>query len=202
MRGSRGLTLPRISLPLNPGYIVPGAVRATCSRKDPAMRFKCASCSEWHEGVPGFSSDAPHYYHSIPAAERAARCVLDTDTCVVDHRFYFVRGCLEIPVLGESDPFIWGVWVSLSKNSFDQFIETFDDPKRSHIGPFFGWFSAAIALYPRMEDMKTRVHLRDNGLRPYIELEPTEHPLAVEQRTGITVERVVEIYSRLEHRLH
>jgi hypothetical protein len=27
-------------------------------------------------------------------------------------------------------------------------------------------------------------------------------PLAVEQRSGITAERVAEIYSRLEHRLH
>lgn len=42
------------------------------------------------------------------------------------------------------------------------------------------------------ENLKTRVHLRDNGVRPYIELEPTNHPLAVEQRPGIAVERVAE----------
>jgi hypothetical protein len=38
-------------------------------------------------------------------------------------------------------------------------------------------------------------------VRPYIELEPTEHPLAVEQRRGMTVERMAEICSRLEHGL-
>ncbi|MGK5025149.1 DUF2199 domain-containing protein [Janthinobacterium sp. RB2R34] len=43
------------------------------------------------------------------------------------------------------------------------------------------------------------VHIRDNGLRPCIELQPTEHPLAMEQRNGITVERVAEPYSIMMH---
>ena len=166
------------------------------------IRFKCTSCCEWHEGMPGYAAEAPLYYYSIPLAERAARCVLGSDTCVVDQKSFFVRGCLEIPVHGETDPFIWGVWVSLSNNSFRQFVECLEASKRSHIGPFFGWLSASLALYPSTVSLKTRVHLRDNGVRPYIELEPTDHPLAVEQRNGITTEQVVEIYSRLEHPLH
>jgi hypothetical protein len=34
---------------------------------------------------------------------------------------------------------------------------------------------------------------------PPFELEPTDQPLAVEQRTGITVERVREIAALVEH---
>ena len=30
-------------------------------------------------------------------------------------------------------------------------------------------------------------------MAPYVELEPTDHPLAIEQRNGITLERVKEI---------
>jgi hypothetical protein len=172
------------------------------AENDPMIRFKCTSCDEWHEGTPGYSADAPLYYYSVPLEARAERCALGSDTCVVDQKSFFVRGCLEIPVHGESEPFIWGVWVSLSKNSFDQFIECFDSPKRSHIGPLFGWLSAELPLYPSTENLKTRVHFRDNGVRPYIELEPTDHPLALEQRRGISRERAVEIYSRLQHRLH
>jgi hypothetical protein len=166
------------------------------------MRFKCTFCEEWHEGVPGYATEAPGYYHSIPLAEREARCILESDICVVDQTFFFVRGCLEIPVKGESERFIWGVWISLSKPSFERFVESFDAPQRSHIGPFFGWLSSELPLYPSTKSVKTRVHLRDNGLRPYIELEPTDHPLALEQRNGITTERVVEIYSRLQHALN
>lgn len=43
------------------------------------------------------------------------------------------------------------------------------------------------------------VHLRDNGIRPFIELEPTDHLLAIEQREGISVERVAEIYALVVH---
>jgi hypothetical protein len=165
-----------------------------------AFRFKCVSCDEWHEGMPGFGADAPLFYYGVPVEERGSRCVLQSDTCVVDNAHFFVRGCLEIPVEGERDRFIWGVWVSLSKERFDEFVACFDAPKRSQIGPFFGWLSAELPLYPSTENLKTRVHLRDHGMRPFIELEPTDHPLAIEQRNGISVDRVAEIYAHHECR--
>jgi hypothetical protein len=39
------------------------------------------------------------------------------------------------------------------------------------------------------------------GLRPKIELEPTEHLLSIEQRDGITWERVHEIASIANHHI-
>ena len=47
--------------------------------------------------------------------------------------------------------------------------------------------------------MKTMVHLRDDGIRPYIELEKAEHPLSLEFHEGISMERVQEIVHELEH---
>ncbi len=145
-------------------------------------------------------AEAPLYYYGIPEAERETRCQLSSDTCIVDDEHFFIRGCLEISVLGETDPFVWGVWVSLSRASFDRFVACFEDQKRSHIGPFFGWLSAALPGYPDTENLKTHAHLRDGGIRPYIELEPTDHPLAVEQRDGITADRVAEIVAEHERR--
>jgi hypothetical protein len=49
--------------------------------------------------------------------------------------------------------------------------------------------------------LKTRVHTQAVGKRPLVEMEPTDHPLAVEQRTGITLARVQEIAETLLHRL-
>ena len=48
-------------------------------------------------------------------------------------------------------------------------------------------------------DLKTLVHLRDRGIRPFTELEPTDHPLAVEQREGISIQRVTELYIIMVH---
>jgi hypothetical protein len=47
--------------------------------------------------------------------------------------------------------------------------------------------------------MKTMLHTRALGLRPLIELEPTDHPLAVEQRSGVRLARVREIAERMYH---
>lgn len=159
------------------------------------FRFKCAECEEWHEGMPSFGTSAPSLYNSIPESEREERCHLTSDTCIVDDEFFFVRGCIEIPVIGTAEPFIWGAWVSLSNKSFDEFLSTFDEPIRSEFGPYFGWLSTELPLYPSSQNLKTHLHLRDQGVRPLIELEPSDHPLAVEQREGITVERLGEIYA-------
>jgi hypothetical protein len=124
---------------------------------------------------------------------------LTSDTCVIDDEHFFVRGCLEIPVHGSDDPFVWGVWVSLSEPNFFRFQELLDVELRSQHGPFFGWLCSPPRPYPDSLHLKTQVHLRDRGSRPSIVLEPTEHPLAIEQREGISSERVAEIYEVMIH---
>ena len=64
---------------------------------------------------------------------------------------------------------------------------------RENEPPYFGWLSTALPCYPDTLNLKTHVHTRPVGLRPLVELEPTEHPLAVEQQNGITMVRVKEI---------
>lgn len=163
------------------------------------FRFQCACCGEWQEGVPGFAAAAPLYFYSIPEAERTTRCKLTSDTCVIDDDAFFIRGCIEIPVEGTGEPFVWGAWVSLSRQNFDEYISHGDDPDRELLGPYFGWLSASFLVYPEAENLKTRVHPREAGVRPFIELEPTDHPLAVEQRKGMAAERVGQIFAAYIH---
>ncbi len=163
------------------------------------FEFKCATCGETHKGMPTFGSDKPLSYYKVPEKERESRCDCGTDDCVIDENSFFIRGCIEIPVIDEEEPFVWGVWVSLSKESFEKWLGCFEENKRSHVGPFFGWLNAWLKPYPDTINIKTQVHLRNDGIRPYIELEPTEHPLAVEQRNGISKERVAELYSEMMH---
>jgi hypothetical protein len=161
--------------------------------------FQCRTCNEFHEGIPTFGWDYPIQYLDIPDDERSQRCELTSDTCVIDEKWFFVRGSIEIPVHGVDAPFIWGVWVSLSEKSFKQFLESYGAKDRNDQGPFFGWLCSYIGDYPDTLNLKTMVHLRNEGLRPYIELEQTDHPLALEQRNGIPMARVAQIY---EARLH
>jgi hypothetical protein len=164
------------------------------------FRFKCRACDEWHEGMPHIAAHAPLYYYGIPEPQRPVRCELTSDTCIVDGEFFFVRGVIEVPVEGLDEAFGWGVWVSLSEAHFEEYVAHFEEPGRGELGPYFGWLSAAIAGYPDTENLKTQVHPREPGIRPLIELEPTDHPLAVEQRNGIDRARLTEIYEAALHR--
>lgn len=164
------------------------------------MQWTCSTCGKVHTGLPeGFAYDAPWQYGTVPKAERSGRCFLDEDYCVIDEQDFFVRGCLEVPIVGHDEPFIWGVWVSLSRKNFDRERALAQDPKRVEEEPYFGWLCTRIEIYPDTAGLKTDVHTRQVGTRPFIELEPTDHPLAVEQRTGITEERVREIGELMEH---
>jgi hypothetical protein len=164
-----------------------------------AFEFQCGTCGAIHRGIPAFGWSYPIQYLVVPELERAARCSVGSDECVIDGEFFFVRGCLEIPVVGTGDVLSWGAWVSLSEANFKTFLGCYDEPARSHVGPFFGWLSSSIPSYPDTVNLKTLVHLRDNGIRPFIELEPTDHPLAIEQRVGISWERIAELYEIIVH---
>ena len=162
--------------------------------------FKCSCCGEIHEGLPlDYGAKAPDYYLDIPPEEREKRAHLTEDVCIVDNEFFFVRGCVEIPILDEDNFFIWGVWASLSKKSYERLIELWDVENVESEPPFFGWLNTLLPVYPQTLGLKTNVYLRAKNQRPSIELEPTEHPLAVEQQNGITMKRVQEIAEIILH---
>lgn len=163
------------------------------------FEFQCYTCGELHKGMPTFAWDYPLSVLDVPPEERAARVGLDSDTCIIDDKWFFVRGCIEIPVNGLDEPFIWGTWGSLSGESYDRFIELYEAEGRENEPPFFGWLNHTPPGYPFQKLYKTMVYLRPVPTRPLIELAPTEHPLAVEQRNGITIERLKEIIETAVH---
>jgi len=146
-----------------------------------------------------FGAEVPHWYDAVAPEERERRIELTSDQCVIDEEHFFIRGVLEIPVINCEEPFTWGVWVSLSATNFSRATDLWNELEREQEPPYFGWSSTKLPGYPNTLNLKTKVHTRAVGLRPTIELEPTDHPLAIEQRQGITLARVKEINHQLLH---
>ena len=131
-----------------------------------------------------------------------AKNILTEDFCVLDGEPFFVRCVLELPIAGVAEKrFGFGVWSSLSKDNFDLYVKTFNKGKQGSLGPWFGWFSNHLLGYPETLSLKCHVHPRDGRVRPWIELEQTEHPLAIEQHQGITFDRILELYALSGHDL-
>ena len=164
------------------------------------MIWKCSQCGQSHDDPPrSYGFEAPLPWFSTPEAERYGSSELDRDFCILNEKDFFVRGCVEIPVVDGESPFVWDVWVSLSEVNFDRSIELLEAKDRAAEPPYFGWLSSRIQIYPDTYLLKTHVHTREVGIRPFLELEPTDHPLAIEQRQGITEDRVHEIAALTEH---
>lgn len=162
--------------------------------------FTCQSCGEFHEGLARcLPTKCPTYYQMVPESERSERCWLSNDLCVIDDRDFFIYGSLEIPIHDHPDPFIWGVWVSISKTDFMRSQDLFGVVGRETERPYPGWLSTDIPFYPSCLELVATVHTQRAGIRPLIELQTLDHPLVCEHKDGITPRRVQEIVEWFLH---
>lgn len=142
-----------------------------------------------------FGPPAPDFYIGIPESERMKRTLLDTDLCIIDKKHFFIRGCLDIPIIGTQGIFRWLVWASLSEKNFNRALDLWETSGREAELPYFGWLNTNLPHYPETVNLKTNVHTCPVGERPQIELQSTDHPLAVEQRQGISLARARSLAS-------
>ena len=167
--------------------------------------WACSRCGEVHEGLPlSWAFDAPIYWEWLEAAERETRGFCNPDFCVMTDdagdTARFVRGTIEIPIIDRDETeesLVIGVWSSLSETSYTEVVEVQGRDDGTEAGPWFGWLSNRIPVYPDTLNLKTRVHYRQ-GLRPMIEVQPGEHPLA-QDAVGITLARAVDLGKRWYH---
>lgn len=162
------------------------------------LGFLCSCCGQEHNGLPfSYGTVAPAYWNEDLAGDSSN--VLGDEQCVIGGEHFFIRARLILPIVDSDNDFEWGVWVSLSKPNFARATELWTSPQREQEPPYFGWLSTELPTYePTTLNLKAKMHSQPVGVRPTVELEPTDHPLAVEQRTGISL-RVQAIAEQLLH---
>ena len=163
--------------------------------------YQCSRCGEFHERLPlSYGSPAPDLCFQIPQRERQKRLQLTSNRCVIDNRHFFILGRIETPVVDVGETFAWVVWVSLSNDDFMRMSELGEKPGRENEPSIMGLLETSLPCYgtfPR--GMGVRVRIRPVGQLPRLELEAADHPLAIEQRTGITLARVQQIAEECLH---
>lgn len=166
--------------------------------------FKCSCCGELHEGSPSIGYRMPDQYASLSQEQRAAMGELSEDLCTISHDDgvdYFIRTILEVPIHGVEEPFLWGIWVSLSEKSYRRYVETYDDPVEGD--GFFGWVCNEIPAYPFEGARPADVHVQLGRQRPKVILHRNgreQDPLVRDQVHGISAMRAQEIAEQVFHR--
>jgi hypothetical protein len=162
--------------------------------------FTCATCGQYHDELPlCFGAEVPDFYYSVPPEEREVRIAISADWCVVDEEHFFVRGRIEVPILDYPQPFIWNVWTSLSEANFIRTQELWNDPLRVQEEPYFGWLQTVVPGYENTLNIKTWVHAQPIGTIPQVEVFEEDHPLTMDQQSGLTLAQVKQIVEQLLH---
>lgn len=162
--------------------------------------FDCTICGEHHPELPlKYSVPAPLAFFRVPPEERTTRIVITPEQCVIDNRDFYLRGRILVPVHGLEDPFVWGIWAEISPKNFFLTHELWNSPGREDTPAFPGWLDSEIPIFGNTHNLEIEVHTQPVGRRPHFTVADPNHPLAIEQREGITLERVREIAARMHH---
>ena len=162
----------------------------------------CPACEERHEGLlTFFGQPAPESWQDAPfwVRIRAGRSKSFWSFKTRNKRHFFVRGHLMIPRLEHpDDPFGWSVWAEVEETDFRLLADTLEDPQRVEQAPVRGRLDADLPYDVPTRGLPILLHQNPPGEGNDITLSEGErHPLALEQRNGITETRVAAINHHL-----
>ena len=156
--------------------------------------MKCSKCGEEHDPDDlelGF--DQPDMFFEMPLGDRENRAQCNDDLCEIDGKHFFIRGFLEIPRTDSPLTFAFGVWAKVTHKDYKRYLELYRDERQAEELPFVGQLANQIPGYPKTIGLKTQVQMISPESRPALKLISNSHPMAKDQKQGITGARVLEI---------
>ena len=155
---------------------------------------RCAHCGKLHEGLPlVFGFRLPDEVHALDYIERYRRSRHNADLCTLDEARFFIRGTVGLPLAHLDDSFCWGVWVEVDRLHHDAHAASFDENL-----PEAPRFQARLANdIPGLGGtlgLPVEVEFGSDGDRPsfFFPADAT-HPLAIDQREGLSAQRHHEL---------
>ncbi len=160
----------------------------------PDSLFLCSSCGQEHAGLPlSFAADYPDPYANLSAEARDLRAVVSSDQCIIDRQEFYIRGCLEVPLIGTDEIFMWGLWARISETDFDEISDHWESEGRENvIGPYNGRLANALSIYTDTLNQRIEIRISPVGTRPLFILEDAGSVLYGEQRSGMAQQKAAE----------
>jgi len=152
------------------------------------IKYICSCCGKEHEEWPFLTYASPTSYHNLTAKEKEEIAELDGDFCVIrdtDQTDRFIRGTLTQKVIDHCEDLKYGVWVSLSEKSYNDYEAHIDD--ENYEAGYFGWLSNSIPGYTFDKHIPTNVTIMPRTQRPEIvPHDDFDHPFVHDYYNGIT----------------
>jgi hypothetical protein len=164
------------------------------------MKIRCSTCQEIHDlSDMQVGYERPDAWYAVSPDQREERWEMDADLAALDGERFFIRGVVPIPVHGEDD-FAWGVWAAVDQANYRRHEAHFDDPEGDLGPPFAGRIANQLPGYPQTLGLAVTIRPGAGTKRPSFHVDDAAHPLAAEQRSGVHLERVLQIHLPFLHR--
>jgi len=156
--------------------------------------FICSTCGKEHDGLPlSFAADFPDPFANLSLDERDLRATMGSDQCIIDQERFFIRGCLEIPINGTDEVFLWGLWAQVKEEVFDEISEYWESEGRETcIGPYKGLLANELSIYGGTLNLRVEIRIQPVGSRPLFFFVEPDNQMSVEQHNGIPKEKAAE----------
>ncbi len=152
------------------------------------IKYTCTCCGKEHEEWPALAYRSPSNYDTLSKDDKQSIGSLSNDFCTIRHPDQtdrFIRCILKQKVIDSCQNLDYGLWVSLSEKSFQDYSENFNN--EDHESTYFGWLSNDLPDYDFRESIPTTVFTKTGGQRPEIVPHRNfEHPFVYDYYNGIT----------------
>ena len=171
--------------------------------KDGREKYVCQCCDKEYDQIPFcFGTDVPISFYSVPPKERDERIEMEQSLCVIDEKYFFHRGRLEIPIIDHQENLMFDVWLSISKENFEIRMDDWNNPNRIKNEPYFGWLQTQISTYKDSINIKARAIEESLGAIPKVEIGDENHQLTIDQENGISFKKAIGIINFILDKEH
>ena len=151
-------------------------------------KYKCHCCGQEHEDWPALIYTSPAQYSQLDDEEKENNGHLGNDFCIIyseDQTDRFIRCTLTQKITDHCKDLEYGIWVSLSEKSYDDYYDNFENDH--HLTEYFGWFCSSLNGYEDTLNIPTTVVTRSGNKRPnVIPDKDFDHPFVKDYYNGIT----------------
>lgn len=153
--------------------------------------YTCAKCGKTHNELPSIGFNAPFHYQILNEKDKEKLAAINEDLCRIEHEDqtdYFIRAVLQLQILDHDETLDYGIWVSVSENTFKEYclqMENEQPEVKTYFGMLCNWIgdykTDTIGLH-----MNVETQLRKK--RPLLVPHESTHPLILDWENGISYE--------------
>jgi hypothetical protein len=152
------------------------------------IKYTCTCCGKEHFKFPALAFISPDNYNTLSPGSKKTTAKINSDFCIIyhpDQTDRFIRCVLTQRVIDHCENLEYGLWVSLSEKSFDDYAANFNN--ENHETSYFAWLCNDIPGYEFEESIPTTIFTRPGNQRPEIvPHDDYDHPFVKDYYHGIS----------------